>query len=190
MLRLRDVRVGLKTLLMHPLRSMLTVLGIFIGVASVIWLLAISEGIADKANRQIEELGANNLILTTSRPSGDQVQGKKVYYYGLTEEDCVHLTGENIPTISDAIPLYRRTGREFRYLDRMVVGEINACTPRYKEIYRLEMARGRFLDRPRSRKPCECLRPGSTKSRGNCFGTRTRSASRFTSSTTISRWSV
>ncbi|MEO1530481.1 MAG: ABC transporter permease, partial [Planctomycetota bacterium] len=92
----------------------------------------------------IEELGANNLILTTSRPSGDQVQGKKVYFYGLTEEDCAHLK-ENIPTISDAIPLYRRTGREFRYLDRMVDGEINACTPRYKEIYRLEMARGRFL---------------------------------------------
>ena len=55
-LRLRDIRLGLKTLLMHPLRSMLTVLGIFIGVASVIWLLAISEGIASKANEQIQEL--------------------------------------------------------------------------------------------------------------------------------------
>ncbi|WP_315854997.1 ABC transporter permease [Stieleria varia] len=143
-LRLRDIRVGMKTLLMHPLRSMLTVLGIFIGVASVIWLLAISEGIAAKANQQIEELGANNIILTTSRPSGDQLQGRKVYYYGLTEEDCYHLR-ETIPSVSMVIPLYRRTGREFRYLDRKVEGEINACTPEYKDLYSLKMVDGRFL---------------------------------------------
>lgn len=55
--RLRDIRVGIKSLLLHPLRSLLTVLGIFIGVASVIWLLAIGEGIAAKAQQQIAELG-------------------------------------------------------------------------------------------------------------------------------------
>ncbi|KAA5543917.1 ABC transporter permease [Roseiconus nitratireducens] len=141
---MRDVRVGMKTLLMHPLRSMLTVLGIFIGVASVIWLLAISEGIAAKANQQIEELGANNIIVTTSRPSGDQVQGKKIYFYGLTEEDCHHLK-ESIPSVSMVIPFYRRSGREFRYRDRLVTGEINACTPQYRELYQLELSRGRFL---------------------------------------------
>ena len=37
---------------------MLTILGIFVGVASVIWLLAISEGISREVQRQIEELGA------------------------------------------------------------------------------------------------------------------------------------
>ncbi|MCA9140862.1 MAG: ABC transporter permease, partial [Planctomycetales bacterium] len=143
LLRLRDVRVGMKTLMMHPLRSMLTVLGIFIGVASVIWLLAISEGIAHKANQQIEQLGANNILVTTSRPSGDQVK-TKVYYYGLTEEDCTHLEN-TIPSITLAIPFYRRTGREFRYLDRMMEGEINACTSEYRELYQLEMLSGRFI---------------------------------------------
>ena len=143
-LRMRDVWFCIKTLLMHPLRSMLTVLGIFIGVASVIWLLAISEGIASKANQQIKELGANNIILTTSRPSSDELQGRKIYYYGLTEEDCAHLR-ETIPSIDLAIPFYRRTGREFRHLDRMFEGEINACTPEYQELYSLELIDGRFL---------------------------------------------
>jgi ABC-type antimicrobial peptide transport system permease subunit len=123
---------------------MLTVLGIFIGVASVIWLLAISEGIASKANAQIEELGANNIILTTSRPPSDQLQGKKIYFYGLTEEDCRHLQ-ENIPTVDLVIPFYRRTQREFRYQDRLVLGEVNACTPKYKDLYSLHVTRGRFL---------------------------------------------
>ena len=143
-LRLRDVRVGLKTLLMHPLRSMLTVLGIFIGVASVIWLLAISEGIASKANAQIEELGAKNIIITTSRPSTGETFGKKVYFYGLTEEDCWHLE-ENIPTVDLVIPFYRRTGRDFRYADRMTEGEVNACTPGYQELFSLKVTAGRFL---------------------------------------------
>ncbi|MEZ6091302.1 MAG: ABC transporter permease [Pirellulaceae bacterium] len=123
---------------------MLTVLGIFIGVASVIWLLAISEGIASKANQQIEELGANNIILTTIRPSTDESQGKRVYYYGLTEQDWHHLEA-TIPSIDLAIPFYRRSGREFRYRDRMIEGEINACTPEYQELYNLRLLEGRFL---------------------------------------------
>ena len=120
-LRSKDVRVGLKTLLMHPLRSMLTILGIFIGVASVIWLLAISEGIADKANSQIEELGGKNIIVMTSRPSSEELDGKRVYYYGLTEEDC-WLLEKNIPSVDLVIPFYRNNGRQFRYADRVTVG--------------------------------------------------------------------
>ncbi len=143
-LRFKDVRVGLKTLLMHPLRSMLTILGIFIGVASVIWLLAISEGIADKANSQIEELGAKNIIVMTSRPSSDELDGKKVYYYGLTEEDC-WLLEKNIPSVDLVIPFYRNNGRQFRYADRVTVGEINACTPEYRDLYSLKLRQGRFL---------------------------------------------
>ena len=54
----RTVKLGTKSLLLHPMRSLLTVLGIFIGVASVIWLLAIGEGISKEAQRQIEDLGA------------------------------------------------------------------------------------------------------------------------------------
>ena len=143
-LRMRDIRIGMKTLLMHPMRSMLTVLGIFIGVASVIWLLAISEGIASKANAQIQELGANNIILTTSRPSSDQLQGKKVYYYGLTEEDYKHLQ-QTIPSIDMAIPFYRRSGREFRYSNRMDEGEVIACTADFRELYSLNLIQGRFI---------------------------------------------
>ena len=51
MLALRLCNLGVKSLLLHPLRSLLTVLGIFIGVASVIWLLAVGEGISVKNER-------------------------------------------------------------------------------------------------------------------------------------------
>ena len=48
--------LGVRSLALHPLRSLLTVLGVFVGTASVIWLLAAGEGIGRKAQEQIEEL--------------------------------------------------------------------------------------------------------------------------------------
>jgi putative ABC transport system permease protein len=66
LLWLRTWQLGVKSLLLHPLRSLLTVLGIFIGVASVIWLLAIGEGISRKAQEQIE--GTTSSSARSSRP--------------------------------------------------------------------------------------------------------------------------
>ena len=37
----RTFQLGFKSLMLHPMRSLLTIVGIFIGVSSVIWLLAI-----------------------------------------------------------------------------------------------------------------------------------------------------
>ena len=68
---LRTFQLGLKSLLLHPMRSLLTVLGIFIGVASVIWLLAIGEGISQEAQRQIEGLGADNIIVRSVKPPAE-----------------------------------------------------------------------------------------------------------------------
>ncbi|MFT5522118.1 MAG: ABC-type lipoprotein export system ATPase subunit [Pirellulaceae bacterium] len=155
--RIRDIRVGAKSLLLHPLRSLLTILGIFIGVASVIWLLAIGEGIAGKARQQIEELGANNIILTSSRPPSEQTRNKKIYSYGLTEEDCRYLQN-SIPTVKMAVQFARRTGQRVRFADRQSRCEVNACTPRYRELYDLNVSRGRFLsDQDDSSKAQVCV---------------------------------
>ena len=78
---MRTIQLGIKSLLLHPMRSMLTVLGIFIGVASVIWLLAIGEGISQEAQRQIESLGAQNVIVRSIKPQNvDGILAE----YGLT----------------------------------------------------------------------------------------------------------
>jgi putative ABC transport system permease protein len=71
MMILRTFRLGLKSLLLHPMRSFLTVVGIFIGVASVIWLLAIGEGISREAQRQIEDLGADTIIVRSIKPPSE-----------------------------------------------------------------------------------------------------------------------
>src|SRR5437870_6361267 len=101
---LHTFQLGLRSLWLHPMRSLLTVLGIFIGVASVIWLLAIGEGISAKAQQQIAELGAKNIILTTSVPppqQGGGGKGKIYAAYGVTKDDYERLIS-TVPSIARA----------------------------------------------------------------------------------------
>lgn len=143
---LRTWQLGVKSLLLHPLRSLLTVLGIFIGVSSVIWLLAIGEGISRKAQEQIESLGANNIIIRSKKPSSEvESRSRGVLPYGITRDDfrCLCAT---IPTIESALPI-RVIRRRFSFADRPTIdGRLVGCTPEYREVTRLEIDRGRFIE--------------------------------------------
>ena len=65
------VRMSLRSLLLHKLRSFLTILGLVFGVASVIIMLAIAEGAGLDAQRQIESLGINNVIVRSVKPTDE-----------------------------------------------------------------------------------------------------------------------
>lgn len=110
MLWFRTVSLGVKSLWLHPLRSLLTVLGIFIGVASVIWLLAISEGISREAQRQIESLGADTIMIRSVKPPSEKLNPQGVTPYGLTrdEYDMLQLT---VPTIKSTSQFAKFAGR-------------------------------------------------------------------------------
>src|SRR6187402_441536 len=68
----RTVRLGIKSLWLHRLRSLLTVLGIVFGVCSVIAMLAIGEGASFEAQEQIKNLGSQNIILRSVKPPEEQ----------------------------------------------------------------------------------------------------------------------
>ena len=59
---------GIKNLLLHKLRSLLTVLGVILGVGSVIAMLAVGEGSKKEALERIRSLGANNVIIRSVKP--------------------------------------------------------------------------------------------------------------------------
>ncbi|HJN12858.1 MAG: ABC transporter permease [Pirellulaceae bacterium] len=136
-------RLAVKTLLLHPLRSMLTVLGIFIGVASVVWLLAISEGISREAQRQIEELGATNIMLRSVLPVEDMA-GDTTFFvkYGILRKDVDALM--QIPTVTNALRI-REVKREVHFASVTVESHLVACTPEYAEVMRLEIDLGQFI---------------------------------------------
>jgi putative ABC transport system permease protein len=144
LLRASIWKLGVKSLALHPMRSGLTVLGIFIGIASVVWLLAIGEGISQQVQRQIEELGTNNIILRSVMPVTEQVSQERMAYYGITREDFDVLVS-TIPTIDQALRI-RDAKRELYYgeSDRMI--HFIGCTPEYDEVLKLEMLEGRFIE--------------------------------------------
>jgi putative ABC transport system permease protein len=140
---LRIWQLGIKSLLLHPLRSMLTVLGIFIGVASVVWLLAIGEGISREAQRQIEELGARNIILRSILPPEGTVNDTTFYVrYGIRRDDVDALM--QIPTVTNTLKI-RETMREAHYGPVTIGGHLVACTSEYSQVMRLEVELGRFI---------------------------------------------
>ncbi|MEI6714185.1 MAG: ABC transporter permease [Verrucomicrobiota bacterium] len=140
---LRTAHLGIKNLLLHPLRSLLTVLGIFIGVASVIWLLAIGEGISAKAQQQIAELGANNIILTTTPPPPQQSSARPKAF-GITEDDYARLAA-TIPSIGKAIPIRELPKRLFAYGTEQYYGRLVGCTPDYLALHKMSISRGHFV---------------------------------------------
>lgn len=147
---IRTLILGIKSLLLHPMRSALTVLGIFIGVASVIWLLAIGEGISIKAQEQIEALGAENIIVRSLEPPDESTNFSfSAKAFGVTRAEQAQLMA--IPTVEQVIPV-RELRLLFSYTGNPLIeskeGRLVGCTPEYRAINRLEMDRGHFLTHP------------------------------------------
>ena len=140
----QTLRLGLKSLLLHKLRSGLAILGIFIGVTAVIWLVAMGEGVSYQAQQQIKELGANNIIVRSRKPPSDVTRGGGfIIAYGLLRDDYDRIVA-NVPTLLQAVPI-RATTKEARYLDKVADARIVGCTSKYLAMNNLHMSRGRFL---------------------------------------------
>jgi len=58
-----DLQLGLQNLLLHRLRSLLTMLGMIFGVAAVVSMLSIGAGARQKVMALIEQMGVHNLIV-------------------------------------------------------------------------------------------------------------------------------
>ena len=140
----RTFIMGAKSLLLHPMRSLLTVLGIFIGVASVVWLLAISEGISRAAQKQIEDLGVTNIILRSVLPVEDELEDTTFYFpYGITRQDYETLVS-TVPTVKRALRI-REAYREAYYRDKKLQVRLVGCTPEYARAMHLNVDRGHFI---------------------------------------------
>ena len=144
----RAVRLGVKSLWLHKLRSLLTVLGIVFGVCSVIAMLAIGEGASFEAQENIKNLGSQNIILRSVKPPEEQKVSDKgsqsyVLQYGLTYTD-INRIRSTIPGVSVVVP--GRIMREYVWnISRWVDCEIMGTVPWYPQMRNHHIARGRFF---------------------------------------------
>ena len=143
----RTVLLGVKSLWMHKLRSLLTAMGIVFGVASVIAMLAIGEGASHEAQEQIKKLGSQNIILQSIKPTSSADSGKEqrsfILEYGLTFRDIDQIRA-TIPGVSVVVPgrkLQDFVWRISRNVDAIVMGTV----PWYPEMKNREILKGRFF---------------------------------------------
>ena len=140
-------KLGIKSLLLHRLRSVLTTLGMVFGVSSVIAMLAIGEGANYEADQQIRSLGSQNIILRTVKPpeEADKKQrvGSYIINYGLTYDDVTTIR-ETIDGIS--VVVEDRKERKTAYQSRQeALTEVVGTVPWYPDLRNRNIERGRFL---------------------------------------------
>ena len=138
-----NVRVALEGLLANKLRSSLTMLGIIIGVASVIALMSIGEGAQAEITNQITSAGTN---LLTVMPGGmGRVGSSGGGSLGLTLDDAEALADpNNVPAAALVVPEYTQNGQIIAgdsNLNTSVIG----TTPEYQTLNDVALAEGTFI---------------------------------------------
>lgn len=141
------IKLGVKSLLLHKLRSGLTMLGMIFGVCSVISMLAIGEGASYEAQERIKRLGSTNIIINSVKPPEDRQQttsGRSfIIEYGLTYDDASRLQF-TIPNVTSVLPM-RIIRENVRFGRNQEPCQVIGTLPSYPDMQGFELVAGRFL---------------------------------------------
>ena len=144
---LEIVRLGLRNLALHKLRSTLTSLGIILGVAAVIIVVSIGEGNKQATLREIRALGATNIIVRSQKPpqsSNASAGNSFVVQYGLERLDVRRLE-EFVPDAPLMVPL-KAVGSEIRRQTERTVSQVFGTLPSLAQVANLRVRPGgRYL---------------------------------------------
>jgi putative ABC transport system permease protein len=137
------LRVAMRALAVNKLRSALTMLGIIIGVAAVIVMIAMGAGAQARVEEQIRSLGSNLLLILSGTTTAGGVRMGFGSNQTISEDDAAAIPREIPQTM--AAPALRGTAQ-------VVWGNQNwstvifGVTPEYIEVRQWELADGRLFD--------------------------------------------
>ena len=142
---LRSLKLAVKNILLHKMRSGLTILGIVFGVCSVIAMLAIGEGASWEAQEQIKRQGSTNVILRSVKPpeSGKAETTSRMLDYGLRYADARRITN-TIPGVRRVVSS-RHIRQDVYHLARKIQTRIVGTAPEFTQVSPIRVQRGRFL---------------------------------------------
>lgn len=149
------VCLAINNLRLRGMRSALALLGVILGVGSVIAMLAIGEGSKAKAMAQIEALGATNVIVRSVKPgtrqqaaeeesTSGQRRVSRIVEYGLKYADFDRLCGA-IPTLTRAVPVALVRKDVYHGHHRIRNARILGVNIDYMQVRHLQVRRGRFI---------------------------------------------
>jgi putative ABC transport system permease protein len=143
---IRTTKLGVKNLLLHKLRSFLTVLGMMLGVASVITMLAVGEGAAWEQEQQIKAMGSDQILLESVKPADNESSSgssRQAQIYGLTDIDREAIAS-TLPGVRSIIG-ERDFPKHVSYRDKTIQAFAVGTTPEYAELTKVRVSEGRFI---------------------------------------------
>ena len=139
------VKTGLREILSHKLRSLLTMLGMIFGVAAVIAMVSIGEGARQETLQQIQQLGIDTLQVRRVTLAGEmQQEATKKSPYGLTYGDALALA-ELCDFATRVVPSCRVFGA-VSVGGKTVDARVFGTDPGYVKTSHLNVTEGRFID--------------------------------------------
>jgi putative ABC transport system permease protein len=143
---LDSMRVALRGILANRLRSALTMLGILIGTASVILLVAVGTGIANQVQVQIRNLGTNAIYILTERNTGAGNRGTSARRIRLTKADVKALSDKTrAPDLDLIAPTVGTTGTVTWNGTTYALQNFIGGSPEFGDIRNTPVESGRFL---------------------------------------------
>ncbi|MER3124733.1 ABC transporter permease [Bacillus pumilus] len=137
-----NIKIAMNSVLAHKLRSILTMLGIIIGVGSVIAVVAIGQGGEQMLKGSIS--GPNNTIDMTYTPSDEELNANPnaLFDATFTEEDI-----KSIETMNGVKQVASSTaqGMQLRFQDTTVDATVNGINEGYTNVHSLQIAEGQNL---------------------------------------------
>jgi putative ABC transport system permease protein len=136
-------RSALLAIRAHGFRSFLTTLGIIIGVASVIAVVSVVQGLSYSINAEFENLGTNTLTIRADTPFKEALKGKIAR---ITLDDYQTIS-DNVTGIDSMTPTYQGFGRvrEIKFGSQMEVSNVLGTTASYRQVNSLYIDQGRFI---------------------------------------------
>jgi putative ABC transport system permease protein len=142
----RNIWLGIENLLLHKLRSFLTMLGVVFGVGSVVAMLSVGEGASKEALEQIRKLGSNNIIISSKKSAEEEATSTEhshMSIYGLTYEDYRRMAS-SFSDIQQTAPV-KLTRKDSSVHDRSLELRIVGTTPEWFKLVPREVLAGRVL---------------------------------------------
>ena len=135
-------RSALASIFAHGLRSFLTTLGIVIGVASVIAVVSVTQGMSSFIGETFASLGSNSLTIASYTPFEDRMKGISSR---LTPEDLelIERRTEGIASITPI--LYANRSSQIKYGSQQAFSQIMGTTYAYQDVSQSYTQFGRFL---------------------------------------------
>jgi len=142
---IQSIRVALQGLTANKLRSALTMLGIIIGVAAVIALVAVGQGAQAAVTQRFQSLGSNLLVISPGAAFYGRVSQGAASAQNLTNEDAQAIA--QLATLVEAIaPEYSVRGAQVVYGSKNTQTSVLGVPPEYLAVRNWQVAQGRFID--------------------------------------------